>query len=107
MSYQKLVEKYNILLKEVKRLRKENISLREKLGDTQTAFQNIITEVSNQGYSIDSKSGNNPASLAIDKKSDSKKKVKLFMPLFKGRDDIYTVKWENKKKAMSGFPLCA
>jgi len=29
------------------------------------------------------------------------------MSLFKGRDDVYAKKWENKKKAVSGYsPVC-
>ncbi len=29
-------------------------------------------------------------------------KIKRFMALFKGRNDIYAKKWENKKKGISG-----
>ncbi len=43
----------------------------------------------------------------INNTSDSISKIKLFMSLFKGRDDVYAKKWENKKKATSGYsPVC-
>jgi len=33
--------------------------------------------------------------------------IELFMSLFKGRNDVYAKKWENKKKAASGYsPVC-
>ena len=43
----------------------------------------------------------------VNNTSDSISKIKLFMSLFKGRDDVYAKRWENKKKATSGYsPVC-
>ena len=39
--------------------------------------------------------------------SDSLSKIRLFMSLFKGRDDVYAKRWENKNKGTSGYsPVC-
>jgi len=40
-------------------------------------------------------------------RSESAEKIRLFMSLFKGRDDVYARRWENKKKRTSGYsPAC-
>ncbi|MEN6455259.1 MAG: hypothetical protein ABFD10_13455 [Prolixibacteraceae bacterium] len=33
----------------------------------------------------------------INKRSDPDEKIRLFMSLFRGRDDVYAKRWENKK----------
>jgi hypothetical protein len=39
--------------------------------------------------------------------SDPKEKIKLFMSLFKGRNDVYAKRWENPKKGTAGYsPYC-
>ncbi len=43
----------------------------------------------------------------MSKNADEGDKIKLFMSLFKGRDDVYARRWENKKKGTSGYsPSC-
>jgi len=47
------------------------------------------------------------SSISINKKSDSLEKIKLFMSLFRGRDDVYAKRWENNKKGTAGYsPAC-
>ncbi len=39
--------------------------------------------------------------------SDTQLKIKFFMSLFKGREDVYATRWENKNRAGSGYsPVC-
>ena len=39
--------------------------------------------------------------------SEPAEKIKLFMALFRGRDDVYAKRWENSKKGTSGYsPVC-
>ncbi len=39
--------------------------------------------------------------------SEPTEKIKLFMALFRGRDDVYAKRWENSKKGTSGYsPVC-
>ena len=49
-----------------------------------------------------------PASYGtINKRSDPGEKVRLFMSLFRGRDDVYAKRWENKAKRTAGYsPAC-
>ena len=43
----------------------------------------------------------------MDSTSDSISKIRLFMLLFRGREDVYAKRWENKKKRTSGYsPVC-
>ncbi|WP_425058864.1 hypothetical protein SCACP_35150 [Sporomusa carbonis] len=45
--------------------------------------------------------------LNINGLSEPAEKIKLFMSLFKDRDDVYAKRWENKKKGTSGYsPVC-
>jgi hypothetical protein len=38
--------------------------------------------------------------------SDPKDKIQLYMSLFRGRDDVYAKRWENKKKGTDGYSQC-
>ena len=43
----------------------------------------------------------------MSKNAEEGEKIRLFMSLFKGRDDVYARRWENKKKGTSGYsPSC-
>jgi superfamily II DNA or RNA helicase len=49
----------------------------------------------------------NTAHPEVTNHSDTQSKIKLFISLFKGREDVYAIRWENKKKAGSGYsPVC-
>jgi hypothetical protein len=39
----------------------------------------------------------------VNSTSDSLSKIRLFKSLFKGRDDVYAKRWENKNKGTSGY----
>lgn len=44
---------------------------------------------------------------SMSKNADEEEKIRLFMSLFKGRDDVYARRWENKKNGTSGYsPSC-
>jgi superfamily II DNA or RNA helicase len=43
----------------------------------------------------------------MNKHADEGEKIRLFMSLFRGRDDVYARRWENRKKETSGYsPSC-
>lgn len=43
----------------------------------------------------------------ISNRSESAEKIRLFMSLFKGRDDVYAKRWDSKKKGTAGYsPVC-
>jgi hypothetical protein len=108
MDYRELLEKYNLLLSENSRLIKENDRLKVQLEITKRKpSENRIAEsTTEKNMPADEPTDSNPFS-DVKNTSDSISKIKLFMSLFKGRDDVYAKKWENKKKATSGYsPVC-
>ncbi len=108
MDFKVLLEKYQALLTENRNLKEEIKSLKAQLSiaEPQVAPDEVSEykleqEISNQ------KSEGKDLSSNINNKSDSMEKIKLFMSLFKGRDDVYAKRWENKKKETSGYsPFC-
>lgn len=56
---------------------------------------------------INSKNQDNILDITINKKSKPEEKIALFKSLFKGRDDVFAIRWENKDKTKSGYnPAC-
>ena len=108
MDYKKLLEKYNLLLSENKRLIEENDRLKKQLGIAKyTLPENRLTELTTRKSLFEDEPADTFAFSNESNTSDSISKIKLFMSLFKGRDDVYAKKWENKKKTKSGFsPVC-
>ena len=108
MDYRELLEKYNLLLSENKRLIKENDMLRVQLWIRKCKqSENRIAESTTEKNMLEDEPTDTAAFSAVNNASDSISKIKLFMSLFKGRDDVYAKKWENKKKATSGYsPVC-
>jgi len=48
------------------------------------------------------------ASVTVTRESPSEAKIALFRSLFRGREDVYPVRWETKRTGRSGyFPACA
>ena len=107
MDYKELLEKYNILLSENNRLSEENKRLKAKLGEIKSDPEIIINNIAAEQTILEDKSTDDFPFSEINNKSDSVSKIKLFMSLFKGRDDVYATKWVNKDKTKSGYsPVC-
>ncbi|MDF9408596.1 DEAD/DEAH box helicase family protein [Pelotomaculum isophthalicicum JI] len=108
MDFKELLEKYQTLLIENNSLKEEIMSLKAQLGIIEP--QVVPGEIPN--YISEPEIFNNEFAgktlqLNVNSKSDSVEKIKLFMSLFKGRDDVYAKRWENKKKGTSGYsPVC-
>ncbi|KNY27786.1 TOTE conflict system archaeo-eukaryotic primase domain-containing protein [Pseudobacteroides cellulosolvens] len=117
MEYKELLEKYNTLWLEHNKLKEEVKFLRDKLSmveqqaasDTSSSFNqdngNLYCDGSQELINIEvcehilNKEINNSAS--------TDEKIKLYMSIFKGREDVYAKRWENKKKGTSGYsPVC-
>ena len=107
MDYNKLLEKYNILLKEKNRLCEENIQLKallglDKLNHPPKTDPSIIMKID----CLDEPAEKSCFS-SVDSKSDNFSKIRLFMSLFRGRGDVYAKRWENESKGKSGYsPVC-
>jgi len=108
MDYRELIEKYNALLEQVDRLTEENIQLKTQLGLPESELVPKTTSVKNTGRKIpDDESAQKNRFPSVDRTSDSLSKIRLFMSLFKGREDVYANRWENKNKGTSGYsPVC-
>ncbi len=49
-----------------------------------------------------------PSATVSTSRQSTEEKVALFRRLFRGRDDVYPVRWESKKTGKSGYsPACA
>jgi hypothetical protein len=108
MEYGELYEKYKKLLGEVNRLTEENSQLKAQLGLTKSETPQIIntSSIKPEINYRDDDSINNSFS-DVNNTSDSFAKISLFMSLFKGRDDVYAKRWENKNKGKFGYsPVC-
>jgi len=83
-------QKLQKALEDCEHLRTENAKLRERLG-----LQEVLQS-------------NFPRSIpAVHNQSSSAEKVALFRSLFRGRDDIYALRWESAKNGRSGYsPAC-
>ncbi len=108
MKYQDLLEKYNILLEELIRLKSENKQLKGIIGlKGFQPYRNTPPVVqSEKDVSSDELNAENHC-IDVNNSSDSFSKIRLFMSLFKGREDVYAKRWENRNKGTSGYaPVC-
>jgi hypothetical protein len=98
MDYGNLLEKHNILLEEVNRLKQENRLLKAQLGLMKSEPSPNITEgIKTKNSMVADELIDKNCLSNVDNKSDTPSKIRLFMSLFKGREDAYAKRWENKK----------
>jgi len=77
---------------ECARLREENTQLRERLSLPSDALAQYAPSDS---------------SAFLDQASPAREKVELFQQLFRGREDVYPLRWENRKGKSGYSPACA
>lgn len=88
ISYEELLEKYNLLLEENRDLKREIAFL---------TGQSKITENNNNDEKI----------VSVNKFSSPQEKIKLYRSLFRGREDVFARRWYSKKSEKSGYqPVC-
>jgi len=93
LAYQQLLKKYNSLLEENKKL-KAKLKIHQS-SNNYTPSNKSATIINKQNFRT-----------LINKHSLKTQKIKLFMSLFKGRDDVYAKRWTNKKKQSGYSPVC-
>jgi superfamily II DNA or RNA helicase len=108
MNYEELFEKYRLLLNENNRLLEENNRLKARLGITEfEPSKGSTIKTTAQKILFSGEPALRSSLQVLNNTSDTKSKIKLFMSLFKGRDDVFATRWENKKKGTSGYaPVC-
>jgi superfamily II DNA or RNA helicase len=107
-DYNELFDKYQALLSEVSNLKEENRALKAKLGimDVPSSSVETFSDESEANIVMLQPVGTVLQS-GICSRSDTGEKVRLFMSLFRGREDVYAMRWENKQKDKSGYsPSC-
>lgn len=108
MDYKELLEKYNLLLNRNRRLIKENSRLKARIELMKSALsRNTVSRIKKEINRPGNQSTDKNGLSDVNSKSDTLSKINLFMSLFKGRDDVYAKRWENKNKGTSGYsPVC-
>ena len=100
MDFKTLLLKYKALLAENKALKEENLFLKDRLGLAETVEGRFYPEGVQQDAS------RAETSFHLHAKSDPAEKIRLFMSLFKGRDDLYAKRWESRDGGSGYAPVC-
>ncbi len=107
-SARELREQYQDLLAENVRLREEIRELQARLRDEPLPAPDQISQ-NTQGAeaTLGDRTRKPFLPSLVNGRSDVGDKIRLFLSLFKGRDDVYARRWENRKKGTSGYsPYC-
>lgn len=107
ISFEELQSKYQVLLAENRQLKDELNALKTGLSPAELQQQDdLCFPLETQPKNI-LHQPSEPSPSIICSRSESAEKIRLFMSLFKGRDDVYARRWENAKKGTSGYsPVC-
>lgn len=114
-NYQAFLVENNNLKIENSNLKIENKNLKEEIKSLKAQIgvaelQVISSNISNhkpEAEVLNQESAGQVLTSNINSMSDSIIKIKLFMSLFRGRDDVYAKRWVNKKGTTGYSPVCA
>ena len=100
MDFKTLLLKHQALLAENQALKEENLALKARLGlaespESQSSQEGVQQNASRSEPLFHLKDRANPT-----------EKIRLFMSLFKGRDDVYAKRWETKEGRAGYAPVC-
>ena len=109
-DFDSLLKNYNALQLENFQLKEEIKQLRQQLSieveqaEGKIEPQKVIDLFSTSTETLQFETVNP----SVTNNSGSAEKIKLFVSLFKGRDDVFARRWENQKKETSGYsPACS
>ncbi|MCG1025415.1 DEAD/DEAH box helicase family protein [Dehalobacter sp.] len=102
MDYEELYRKYQKLLEENKRLKVENEDFKIQLGLVLPLFDNEVHAMEEEKDLSDQFN----SSERVTNNSSPQEKINLFMSLFRGRDDVYAKRWQNKEGKSGYSPVC-
>jgi superfamily II DNA or RNA helicase len=102
MDFETLLATYDALLAENKALREENLALKARLGLGESSPDaHPLPEAMRQQPLAP------PSSAEVNVNADPAEKIRLFLSLFKGREDVYAKRWESKDGTRTGYmPVC-
>ena len=101
MEYEELHRKYQKLLEENKKLKIENEDFRIQLGLPLPLFESEIHL--QEGIDLSDRL-NEPKQ--VTNNSSPQEKINQFMSLFRGRNDVYAKRWQNKTGKSGYSPVC-
>lgn len=102
MEYEELHRKYQKLLEENKKLKIENEDFRIQLGLV-LPLHNSDTHLCIEEKDLSDLFND---SEQVTNNSSPQEKIKLFMSLFRGRDDVYAKRWQSKEGKTGYSPVC-
>ena len=107
-----LLTKFQELLIENDKLKAENERLKEQLDILNRSKENL-NEIKSPIGTADAEEENYSSTIiqsenisSVNQKSKPDEKVKIFMSLFKGREDVFAKRWQNKNGASGYSPVC-
>ena len=106
ITFKELQTKYQLLLAENRLLKEELDAFKAGLSVAELQQQEEPC-LSRKPENIIQPSATESSSDSISYRSESAEKIRLFMSLFKGRDDVYAKRWDSKKNEKAGYsPVC-
>ena len=108
-NYQELLEENRRLKSKIRELEDK---LKDKTADGHSQLEQPISsfgaDKKRSGPIVENRKGKTKTECddLIDQRSDYRKKIGLFMSLFKGRRDVYAKRWVNKKGGAGYSPVC-
>lgn len=116
MDHKTLQKKYHELLLENNRLKEELKKMRslsclngekDDSQDSDNAVCSYLSTIETDLFDQQAETSPETSAEGINKWSEPGEKVRLFMSLFRGRDDVYAKRWENAAKGTAGYsPAC-
>jgi len=90
MDFKTLLQKHQALLAENQALKEENLALKARLGLAEPPESRISQDEVQQDVS------SSEPLFHLKARANPTEKIRLFMSLFKGRDDLYAKRWESR-----------
>jgi hypothetical protein len=108
MDYRELFDKYQALLAENEFLKTEIARLQAQPETAEDWTPPDVISPPEPGTDSSNPTCPDEGTVSgITNTSDSTYKIRLFMSLFRGRDDVHARRWENRRKGTSGYaPVC-
>lgn len=103
-DYRNLKANLDEALAECQRLREENARLKLRLGLTPETISQVAGQMFTDNIEQVQEADTN---INVTKYSAPEKKISLFRSLFRGREDVYPVRWEGKAGKRGYSPACA
>ena len=108
MNYEELLDKYLALIAAHAILQEEHAILKAKLSTTEPRQLTSCLDASCSlpfDLEIQKVPENHPPSRLLDY-TDPSEKVRLFRSLFRGREDVYAKRWQNRDGRFGYAPVC-